>query len=238
MTNSQTALVSDDEAVTAGGHERSRWLSTLRHPMVWVLIGLLAMTTYLYPGFWTIINLQNMLMQNVALTLASIGMTFVILAGGFDLSVGAIYASGAVLYVSMDGSRPVWFAVLSSLILGGVCGLINGLLVNWLRINPFVATLGTSSAFIGLMTLYAGANTKYSLSDEFGFLGTYKWNNLIPLSVAVTTVVFAASAVALSRTTYGRSLYAVGGNKEAARLAGIRVGVIFIESLKVVSYFA
>ena len=104
--------------------------------------------------------------------------------------------------------------------------MINGLLVNFFRINPFVATLGTSSVFIGLMTLYAGANARFSSSDEYGFAGSFKWNDLIPLSSLIGAAIFVIAAVVLAKTTYGRSVYAVGGNKEAARLSGIRVGLI------------
>lgn len=225
-------------APPAGTVKKPAWTQLFRHPMVWVLVVLLAVTTYLYPGFWDITNLQNMLTQNVALTLASVGMTFVILAGGFDLSVGAVYASGAVLYISMDGSQPVATAVVAALVLGAVFGLMNGLLVNALRINPFVATLGTSSAFVGLMTLYAGANVKFTASEEYGFLGTYKWNGLIPLSVFLVAVISVVCAIVLAKTTYGRSLYAVGGNKEAARLAGIRVGAISASTFVVIGVLA
>lgn len=200
------------------------WL--IHYPMIWVLVLLLIATTYLYPGFWSSINLQNLMMQNVALTLASIGMTYVILSGGFDLSVGAVYASGAVFYLSLDGGTPAIVAIALSILLGAVCGLINGVLVNYFLINPFVATLGTASAFIGLMTLYAGAAVRFSASDEFGFVGSHKFWGMIPLSSVIGFAVFIAAAAVLAKSTYGRAVYAVGGNREAARLSGIRVGVI------------
>lgn len=212
--------------------------SLVRFPMLYVLVVLLIMTTYLYPGFWKSTNLENMMQQNVALIMASIGMTFVIMAGGFDLSVGAVFATGAVFYLSFDGVAPAWVAVIVAVGLGLVCGLVNGTLVNLFHINPFVATLGTSSAFIGIMTLYAGANTKFSASDEFGFLGTYKWNDLIPLSTVVSVVIFVIAAVVLARSTYGRSVYAVGGNKEAARLSGIRVGMISASTFVIIGGLA
>ena len=212
------------------------WL--IHYPMLWVLVVLLIATTYLYPGFWSPINLQNMLMQNVALTLASIGMTFVIMAGGFDLSVGAVYASGAVLYLSFDGTLPAVAAVFAAIALGAVCGIINGTLVNFFHINPFVATLGTASAFIGLMTLYAGANIRFSASDEYGFAGGFKFGDNVPFSAIVGVVIFVTGAVVLARTTYGRSVYAVGGNREAARLSGIRVGIISASTFVIIGALA
>jgi ribose transport system permease protein len=150
----------------------------------------------------------------------------VIIAGGFDLSVGAIFAAGAVFYVSMDGVLPAALAALLSVIVGLVFGLVNALLVNAVGINPFVATLGTSSVFIGLMTLYAGASVKFSISEEYGFLGSFRVGG-IPLSNIVVVVLFVIAGIVLAKTTYGRSVYAIGGSKEAARLSGIRIGLIY-----------
>ena len=200
--------------------------SLLQFPMLYVLAVLLLVTTYVYPGFWDPTNLENLMQQNVALLLSAIGMTFVIMAGGFDLSVGAIFAAGAVFYISFDGVAPAAVGVLVAVGIGLLCGVINGSLVNVFHINPFIATLGSSSAFIGVMTLYAGANTKFSASNEYSVLGNYKWQGVVPLSAAVSVVLFVIAAVVLAKTTYGRSIYAVGGNKEAARLSGIRVGWI------------
>jgi ribose transport system permease protein len=196
------------------------WLK--RYPMIWVLAALLILTTILYPGFWGLTNITNILTQNAGLILASIGMTFVIMARGFDLSVGAIFAAGAVFYVSMDGVIPVFWAIVLSVLVGLALGAINGILINVIHINPFVATLGTSSAFVGLMTLYAGASVKFSVSEQYSFLGTYKFGGIVPLSNVVVIVVFIIAGIVLAKTTYGRSIYAIGGNPEAARLSGIR----------------
>ena len=227
MSQTDHATLRTEKAAPEADSHRQNLVvrSLIRFPMLYVLAVLLAMTTYLYPGFWNPTNLQNLTQQNVALVMASIGMTFVIMAGGFDLSVGAIFATGAVFYLSFDGVAPAFVAVLVAVGLGLLCGAINGVLVNVFHINPFVATLGSSSAFIGIMTLYAGANTKFSASNEYSVLGTYKWHDLIPLSTVVSVVIFVA-AIILAKSTYGRSVYAVGGNKEAARLSGIRVGLI------------
>ncbi|MBO1901432.1 ABC transporter permease [Leucobacter weissii] len=200
--------------------------SLAKLPMLWVLALLLIVVTVMYPGFWMIGNVTNLITQNVGLILCAIGMTYVMIAGGFDLSVGAIYAAGAVTYVSMDGAAPVGIAVLASVLVGGVFGLANGVLINRVGVNPFVATLGTSSVFIGLMTLYAGANVKFSVSPEYSFLGTHRIGGLIPLSNVIVIVILVIAAVILAKTTYGRSVYAIGGSQEAARLTGIRVGVV------------
>jgi ribose transport system permease protein len=209
----------------------------IEYPMVWVLVVLLAATTYFYPGFWDPLNLQNLLVQNVPLLMASVGMTFVIIAGGFDLSVGSVYATGAILYLSFDGHLPPALALIIAVAIGLFWGVVNGTLVNLFNINPFVATLGTSSAIIGLSTLYLGVNAKYTASDSYTFLGTYQWHG-IPLSTATAIIIFVVAALLLAKSTYGRSVYAVGGNREAARLSGIRVGLISASTFAMIGALA
>ncbi|MGK0741923.1 ABC transporter permease [Leucobacter sp. Z1108] len=237
MANTNTvSIVTSDRARTSQGG----WLlrSFARYPMIWVLAGLLVLVTIIYPGFWGIGNLTNILSQNTGLILAAIGMTFVMIAGGFDLSVGAVYAAGAVTYVSLDGVAPAAVAVLIAVAVGFVFGVVNGYLINKVGINPFVATLGTSSAYIGLMTLYAGANVKFSVSEEYSFLGNYKFFGTVPLSNVIGIVAFVIAAIVLAKTTYGRSVYAVGGNREAARLSGISVSLISTSTFVMIGMLA
>jgi ribose transport system permease protein len=208
-----------------------------RYPMVLALIVLLIVTTILDGTFWTSANLQNLLSQNVGLMLCACGMTFVILAGGFDLSVGSVYAAGAMLYISFLGQLPAPVAVILSLLLGVVMGATNGIIINVLRVNPFVATLGTSSIFIGLITIYAGATATFATSSSYLYLGTTKVAG-IPLSGLVAIIVLIISRLVLARSTYGRSVYAVGGNQEAARLSGIRVGVTSASTFMIIGVMA
>jgi ribose transport system permease protein len=196
-----------------------------RYPMVLALVVLLIVTTFLYSTFWTSTNLENLLSQNVGLIMCACGMTFVILAGGFDLSVGSVYAAGAMFYIHFLGQLPAPVAVIMSILLGIVMGAVNGAIINVLRVNPFVATLGTSSIFIGLITIYAGATATFATSSSYLYLGTAKVLG-IPLDGLIAIIVLIIAGFVLAKSTYGRSVYAVGGNKEAARLSGIRVGVI------------
>lgn len=221
-----------------GKRDRNLFMTSLiKLPMLYVLVALLAMTTYIYPGFWDNVNLQNMLQQNVGLLLVSVGMTFVMISGGFDLSVGAIYATGAITFLSFDGSLPVTIAVVIAVGVGLLCGIVNGALINILHINPFVATLGTSSTITGLMTLYANKHTTYSASDSYSFLGNHRIGT-IPLSTIIAIVIFIVAALVLAKSTYGRSVYAVGGNTEAARLSGIRVGLISASTFAIIGALA
>jgi ribose transport system permease protein len=192
------------------------------YPMVIALGILLIVTSIIYPGFWATNNLQNLLQQNVGLMFCSIGMTFVILAGGFDLSVGSVYAAGAMFYIHFLGKTPAPVGILLAILLGILFGATNGVIINVLRVNPFVATLGTSSIFIGLITIYAGANASFASSTSYLWLGNTKVFG-IPLDGLIGLIVMLISGIVLWRSTFGRSVYALGGNREAARLSGLRV---------------
>nr|WP_255669682.1 ABC transporter permease [Aeromicrobium wangtongii] len=178
----------------------------------------------LYPGFLDSGNLRNILSQNAALGIAAVGVTFVIIGAGFDLSVPAVVGIGAVVSAKLsDGS--VVMVLLTVIMAGLVCGLINGLIVTRLRVNPFIATLGTSSIFTGATLLYA-SGTSISISDPtFIKIGQQDWFGL-RISVWIMLFIFLIAGIVLWKTTFGRAVYAIGGNSEAARLAGVRVDLV------------
>jgi ribose transport system permease protein len=226
------------QSEAAGRSARAVAIAVLtRYPMVLALVVLLIVTTFLDSTFWTSANLQNLLSQNVGLMLCACGMTFVILAGGFDLSVGSVYAAGAMFYISFLGQLPAPLAVILSLLLGVAMGAVNGIIINVLRVNPFVATLGTSSIFIGLITIYAGATATFATSSSYLYLGTSKVAG-VPLSGLIAIIILIISGFVLAKSTYGRSVYAVGGNQEAARLSGIRVGVVSASTFMIIGIMA
>lgn len=201
---------------------RIGWL--VRYPSTVVVVGMLILARVVYEGFYDWNNIANLLAQNAGLALVSVGMTYVIITGAFDLSVGAILGAGAVIFARLDVQASVLVAVPVCALFGATAGAGNGLLVTRLRINPFVATLGTASVITGLATLLAGKQALLVNSDAFQALGTARILSLTPpvwIAFAVTIV----AAVVLARTVYGRNLYAIGGNEEAARIAGIRVGL-------------
>ena len=226
------------QSAVAGRSARAVAIAVLtRYPMVLALFVLLIVTTILDSTFWTSANLQNLLSQNVGLMLCACGMTFVIIAGGFDLSVGSVYAAGAMFYISFLGQLPAPLAVILSLLLGLGMGAVNGIIINVMRVNPFVATLGTSSIFIGLITIYAGATATFATSSSYLYLGTAKVAG-VPLSGLIAIIILIISGFVLARSTYGRSVYAVGGNQEAARLSGIRVGVVSASTFMIIGVMA
>ncbi len=198
-----------------------------RFSMVGVLLALIMVATVLYPGFLRPANLSNILSQNAAVGLIAIGMTFVILCGGFDLSVGATYALGATLYAGLTlqtGSIPL--AILGALAAGLVVGLVNGSIISRLNINPFVATLGTASIISGIAYIYSN-------SSPFIVNGNPAFQNLaltriagILLPIWILLLAFLVAGFLLAKTTFGRNVYAVGGNFEAAWLSGLRVNAL------------
>ncbi len=196
-----------------------------RYGMVWLLFVLAGWAQLTYPGFLAWGNLQNVLAQNAQVGIIAVGMTFVMIAGGFDLSVGAVYAGAAVFFAQFGLHMPIGLAFVLAVLIAMLAGAVNGLLVTVLRINPFVATLGSASVFGGAAFLYSHSSPILNNEPGFEWLGLGKVVG-VPVSVWVTAVVFLVGGVVLARTVYGRSLYAIGGNTEAARLAGLRVDLL------------
>lgn len=188
-----------------------------------LFVGLLILGRVVYDGFFTKANLESIVAQSAPLGIVAIGMTLVIIAGGFDLSVGAIYAIGATLFAAMGSSHSWFVSGLVAILVGLGLGVINGVVVTLLRVNPFIATLGTSSVYGGAVLLIS--NNKAYVLTRYSALGS---DNLasIPISVIVLVIVFVIGWIALRMTIFGRSVYAVGGNDEASHLAGLRVPLI------------
>jgi ribose transport system permease protein len=197
----------------------------VRFGMVWVLIAVIIAAQIIYPGFLEWGNVKNVLSQNAQVGIIAVGMTFVMIAGGFDLSVGAILASAAVFYADMANRMPFWIAFILAVLLGVAMGAVNGLIVTRLKVNPFVATLGTASIFGGGAFLYSKSAPILNNKEGFEKLGQSEVAGL-PASVWIMIVIFIVGAFFLARTVYGRSLYAIGGNNEASRLAGLRTDTL------------
>jgi ribose transport system permease protein len=196
-----------------------------RFAMVGVLVVLVIVAQIAYSGFLEPGNIKNLLTQNTPVGLVAIGMTFVLIAGGFDLSVGGIFALAGVLYATLANHMPVGIACALMVPIAMAIGLANGLVITRLRVNAFVATLGSASIFSGLAYLVNDTGAVTVSKSSFMYLGTASWLG-IPVSVWILAVAFLAGGLLLSKTVYGRSVYIVGGNQEAARLSGMRVSAV------------
>ncbi len=172
---------------------------------------------------WVKNNVFTILQQASAIGVITVGMTFVIIGGGVDLSVGAIIALAGVWSTTLatQSYGPLGM-VFTALVVGVVVGLINGVLVSYGKLVPFIATLAMLVAARGLAAQISGKQTQISADATINGIATTKILG-IPLLVLILAAVVAAGWVLLNRTTFGRRTVAVGGNPEAARLAGINV---------------
>ena len=190
------------------------------------LIGLLGLSAVLWaltPHFLTVANMLNVAQQTSINAIVAVGMTFVILSGGIDLSVGSIVAlSGVVLGTALQAGQPLPIALILALTVGAGCGIVNGALVSWGGLPPFIVTLGMMSIARGAALLYTEGRPVSGFDGGFRSIATGQVV-LIPSPVAVMIAVYVIAHVVLTRTTFGRYVYAIGGNEEAARLSGVRV---------------
>ena len=190
------------------------------------LFGLLAISatfSVLTPAFLTQHNLINILQQSSINACVAIGMTLVIISGGIDLSVGPTAALSAVLTASMIvGGVPLPLAFLGGLLVGMACGLVNGLLISLAGLQPFIVTLGTLSLYRALALIFTGGNPVLGLPVGFRHLFNGRLG-ILPIPVVVVTVMSLVAWFVLRKSPLGEYILAVGGNEEAARIAGVPI---------------
>jgi len=172
-------------------------------------------------AFLTEGNLTNLLRQMVTTGLLSLGMLIVILTGGIDLSVGSVVALTGILSAGLVEGLPLPVAILAAICVGVLCGTINGTLIARYSLAPFVVTLAAMTTFRGLTYVYSRTPITPTTPD-FLTLGA---ENLgpVPIATIITLVLFALGWVLINRTPAGRALLGIGGNREAVRLAGVKV---------------
>ena len=183
------------------------------------------------PAFFTKDNILNVLRQVATNSNLAIGLTMAIIIGGIDLSVGAILAFSGLLCASFisDGMN-LGLAVLLAFKLGALFGLLNGLIIAYTNMPPFVVTLATQNIARGIVNVYANGQPISARNPVFNFLGVGYFLG-IPLPVIYSFVLLAVMILILGRSKFGRQLYAVGGNEEAARFSGIN-----IKKVKIIVY--
>ncbi|MCG5480946.1 ABC transporter permease [Sinorhizobium alkalisoli] len=191
-----------------------------------VLAGLVIFMALVAPNFTRVDNLLNILRAISINAILAAGMTFVILTGGIDLSVGSTVAvSGVVAVLAAIGGIPAPLAILIGVGTGALCGLVNGALSAYLALAPFIVSLGTMTFLRGLAYTLTAGQPIVSSSLSFKALGSGYFVG-IPIPVYVMIAVYLVAWYLLERTRFGRHVYAVGGNPKAARLAGIKVSRI------------
>jgi ribose transport system permease protein len=187
------------------------------------LIVLIIVLWILSPYFLKISNLLNIAQQTSINAIIAVGMTFVIISAGIDLSVGSILAfSGVVLAKSIQIGLPLPLAMLMGLSVGLLCGWVNGILISYGRLPPFISTLGMMSVARGAALLFTKGRPISGFSAEFRFLASGEIFR-IPMPVIMMILVYVVAHFVLTRTKLGRYTYAIGGNEEAAVLSGVNV---------------
>ncbi|WP_170924758.1 ABC transporter permease subunit [Candidatus Enterococcus clewellii] len=194
------------------------------------LIVLIIVVTAMNPSFVSPSNLLNLLRQVAANGFIAFGMTFVILTGGIDLSVGSTLALSSALTAGLiSNGMHVGLAVLVGLVSGGFLGALNGLLISKGKMAPFIATLATMTIYRGTTLVYTNGNPITGIGDSFffSFIGRgYLFG--IPFPVILMFLVFILLFLLLHKTSFGRKTYAIGGNEKAAYIAGVKIDKIKI----------
>ena len=226
---------------TAGALSRDRLGEWLRkYAIVVILVGLVALLSVLTGGtFLQPQNLINVIRQMSVIAMLAIGLTVVIISTGIDLSVGSILALSAVVAASFaqqpDATNlmypglqvPVVAAIAAGLLVGTGAGFVNGFLIARFRIAPFIATLGMMTAARGLALIYSDGRPISKLDPSFNYLGQGSILG-VPVPIILLIVVAVGTHLMLTSTRFGRHVYALGGNEQAARVSGINLSRVKI----------
>lgn len=189
--------------------------------LVWVVLGIIE------PKFFALTNTANIFKQIATNAILAAGMSFVILTGGIDISVGATLALVGAISVDMVAKGlNIVLVLLIAIALGALVGLFNGVFIAKFRLQPMIVTLATMSICRGLTYIYTKGspitlNTALASGAAYKWIGSGTLFDVIPFPLVIVIVVYAISFYILNKTTFGRHVYAVGGNEDAARLSGI-----------------
>ncbi|MFE8697467.1 ABC transporter permease [Cytobacillus sp. FJAT-53684] len=189
-----------------------------------VLLALVIIVSIINPKFLSMYNILNIFKQVSINGLIALGMTFVILTGGIDLSVGAILGlTGMILGLLIAGGTPELIAIPAVLIIGGLLGLFNGILISKIKLQDFIVTLATMTMFGGLTLIISNGIPAMGITKNAPVLDFFSQGSIvgIPFPMIVFIVVFFILLVLLQNTVFGRGVYAIGGNEEVARLSSM-----------------
>jgi simple sugar transport system permease protein len=214
--------------------------------LVPAIIAIMIVGYWVNPIFLHRENLTNILQQQSEISLLVLGEALVLLTGRMDLSLESTFglAPGIAAWMVLPagvahglGWMPGGLAIPITLLIGALVGLVNGLLIVKFRLNGFIVTLGMLIVLRGLLTGISGGRTFFNLPGSFLYLGNAVWLGL-PASIWICVALYAVAIVVTGYTRFGRSLYAIGGNQDAARTAGIRVDRVLWATLVIASLLA
>ena len=198
--------------------------------IIGVLVIICAVVTFSTDKFLTASNIISVLRQISINTYIALGMTLIIILGHIDLSVGAIVAMSGTLTVGfiVNQGMPMGVAILGGLVLGVLAGLIDGFIVATFQVPAFIITMAMMNICNGIAYVYTGGQSTRINDDFFSAIGMGYLFNVIPLPVVYMVILILAISFVLGRTKFGTYVYAIGGNREAARLSGVPIKKIEI----------
>ena len=192
-----------------------------KHRVWFILLGILVVTILMSPNFLTVRNISNVLLQTSINGIIALGMTFLLISGDFDLSVGSVMALSAALAIGLQ-SRGILTACIIAVVLGSAIGLLNGFLVTKAKINAFIVTLGTMTMVRGIVLAYTNQRPISGTNSSFLNLSGSSWLG-IPIPAFIFFAGVIVSHIILTYNSLGRNCFAIGGNREASIFSGIRV---------------
>lgn len=220
----------------AEGSAKSKSIAILKkYGIVFVLVLMIIVISLRQPEFLSPVNIFNVLTQSSIFGIMAIGLTFVIISRGIDLSVGSVLALSGVVMASVSQvaeatgkmfpnlpMMPLIVSLLVALIIGGLCGAFDGLLVAKTNIPPFIATLGMMNMARGLALIYTGGKPVSNLNPSYNAVGGNVFG-FLPVPVIIWLVVVVIAWIVLNNTSFGKSVFAIGANSNAAEVSGIHV---------------
>lgn len=224
MGKAKNLEVQDESTVIQEGKTRNKLgFDFHKYGMTLVLVAMVVLMSFLSPTFLSARNIMNVVRQISIIAICGFGVTMVIITTGIDLSIGSVIALVSVIAASFANDQyPVIVPIIIGLLVGGLAGMINGTLVAKGRLPAFIATLGMMIAARGFALIYSDGRPVTGLSDTFKFIGRgYLFK--IPFPIYVLVAIAAISHIILKHTKFGKYVYAIGGNEQAARISGINV---------------
>lgn len=224
--------MSHDEVAASDTRAKAASFSTLKSalhsPLALPLAGLVVVSVlmgFASDSFFSVSNILNVFRQVSVVAILAVGMTFVILTGGIDLSVGAVMALAGTMSAGLmvHFGLPGWIGLLVGIAIGIGLGVFNGLLVAWGRMPAIIVTLATMGIARGIGLIYSGGYPISGLPSWISWFGVGRIG-IIPVPVIMTVIIYALAWVLLQRTPFGRHVYAIGGNELAAKLSGVKTG--------------
>ncbi|MDK2811694.1 MAG: inositol transport system permease protein [Petroclostridium sp.] len=210
-----------------------------RYGIFFILIALVVLMSVLSPSFLTVINIMNVVRQISFIAMVGIGVTMVIITTGIDLSSGSVIALASVVSASFahPNTYPLVVPVLLGLAMGVLCGAVNGSIIAKAKIPPFIVTLGMMTVARGAALLYSNGKPIGNFTNEFIFLGAGKIMG-IPVPIIILLFVAIITHIMLNNTKFGRHVYAIGGNEQAAIISGVNVNKVKVLVYTYASFLA